>query len=274
MSEYRILDIETVPDERWTPPERWQLAASAFTPALIDPPARVVFPAGVEAADPFPPPQMHKVVAMAWVDLTSDDGKWYHYDKHYSACAYGKGDAGVALEREMLAKFGEAQSGDAATIVTWNGRGFDLPVINLRSMGHKLQCKWYYEESDLRYRYTEAMHCDVMDSLCDYGAVRGIKLDEMAKICGLPGKVGEVTGNLVGAKVAEYARSGNAEILHDVRRYCLADALQTALIFLRSRFHKGMIDAGQHDVALATFVPFWSEMFPDWPLMSRVGVVG
>lgn len=252
MADYRVLDIETVTDRSvWTPPApKWVLAPRGEMVAGEE--GLEPAPTGVLPDDPFPPPQAHRVVAVSWCDLTSTDDAFYLFEGVYSYCNWG----GPSLyhqdlnERRLISAFSEAQDGDNATLVSWNGRSFDLPVLNLRALKHKIPFPWYYEERDVRYRYTEAGHCDLMDMLGDYGAARNMKLGDVCRLIGLPGKVGDVRGGSVADIVAQGEDLANMD---KVKRYCAQDTLQTALLFIRTRFHKGMINHAQHDAALDSF---------------------
>jgi predicted PolB exonuclease-like 3'-5' exonuclease len=207
--------------------------------------------------DDFPPPQAHRVVSLAWVDLITDDPKsrYYHYGEHR---VLGGWDC-PEIEREILRAFGDAQRSDRATIVSWNGRTFDLPVINLRSLHHKLRMDWYYQTDGVRYRYSEEGHCDLMDVFSDYGAARAMKLGDVARTMGLPGKHGEVAGHNVALTVA----SGNNEALvKSVNDYCLSDTIQTALLYVRSRFHKGITNAREYNSAVLSFSDCCSKALP------------
>lgn len=250
MASYRIFDIETVPDlSIWTPPD------------------------GKETT--FPPPLAHRVVAISWVDLSGDDNEWYFYEGSRSLCSWNHDSPDVA-EKALLAEFIAAQEKDRAILVSWNGRGFDLPVINMRALKHRLQMKFFYEDRDVRYRYSEVGHLDLMDWLADYGSSKNMKLGDAARLIGLPGKTGEVSG----ANVADqYAKGDDASLMQEVGKYCLSDSLQTALLFVRSRYHKGMISAEHHDKAVvlsfqdvcAKEAPGTFEGF-DWDrLLIRIG---
>jgi predicted PolB exonuclease-like 3'-5' exonuclease len=73
-----------------------------------------------------------------------------------------------------------------------------------------------------------------MDFLSDHGAAKPAKLDILAKLCGLPGKVG-VDGKDVGPLV-------HAGKIQEVRNYCLCDVVQTAGLFLRTQLLRGELD--------------------------------
>ena len=81
-----------------------------------------------------------------------------------------------------------------------------------------------------------------------------MKLGDAARLIGLPGKTG-MTGASVYNTVRESRKSGiSSEKMAEVGRYCLQDAIQTALIFLRTRFHLGKIDKDEYNHCLDTFV--------------------
>jgi hypothetical protein len=138
-------------------------------------------------------------------------------------------------ERSLLLAWSDFVAKERVTIVDWNGRGFDMPVLVLRSFRHAVPVRWYYAEKDYRYRYSDDKHLDLMDSLTDYGAVRnlGFKLDIFAKSIGLPGKFG-VDGSMVEGMFMDGKIS-------EIETYCLTDVIQTAFLFLRHLVVKGKI---------------------------------
>ncbi|HSS01539.1 MAG TPA: ribonuclease H-like domain-containing protein, partial [Kofleriaceae bacterium] len=118
-------------------------------------------------------------------------------------------------------------------LVTYNGRSFDLPVIVMRSLCHAISLPWYYRDRDIRYRYSAEGHLDLCDWLADHGATRAGKLDAVARLIGLPGKIG-----VDGSQVEGLYQAGDLE---SIQRYCLADVAQTTLLFLRFRLLQGQI---------------------------------
>jgi 3'-5' exonuclease len=262
---FRVLDIETVPDTSvWTPGKSklsWELGGSVSPNSVrtrFSPDETVLV-----REEPFPPPHACRVVAISWVDVALDVGKSprYRFASMGSDCRWSLAGLHFA-ERELLRTFGDSTQSLVADgglcLVTWNGRGFDLPVINLRSLMHGIPCKWYYEDRDVRYRYSAEGHLDLMDFLGDFGAARNMKLGDVARLVGLPGKVGEVCGASVhDVYRGTLARSEETEFcdrkMAEVARYCLQDTLQTALIFLRTRFHLGKISRDEYHACLDTF---------------------
>lgn len=260
MAGYRVFDIETVVDPRfWSPGQRQfvEVPATGLGGVLLqasDREGRIIQETEWMEKEQFPPPQAHRVVSISTVELSANDDEWYKLTKATTACIWSHGDDADDLEKHLLQKFGMEQEADEAILVTWNGRTFDLPVINMRSFLHGVACPWYYKERDTRYRYSESGHCDLMDVFSDYGAARSMKLGDVAKLVGLPGKVGPVSG----ANVGQIYSKGDdlVDDMSSVARYCLGDSLQTALLFARSRVHKGMIDVGYYNkVVLPSFLP-------------------
>jgi predicted PolB exonuclease-like 3'-5' exonuclease len=202
MSEsYLVLDIETVPDEDvYTPPEPLPGSERPFPPLYACKPV---------------------VIGVLWLDenLTC---------KRMGTIGEGKDEAG------MLADFAEFMTKWKAHLVTWNGRGFDLPVLLLRALRHGIPFPWYYRERDYRYRYSEEGHLDLGDFLSDHGAARMTSLHGAARLCGLPGKDG-----VDGSQVEGLYNAGQIEAL---RQYCLSDVAQTAFVFLRYRLLVGTLE--------------------------------
>lgn len=210
-SHYLVLDIETVPDQSlWQPP------------AAIE---------GVPAA--FPPPYAHKVIVIGCMLL----------DSEYRLQKLGLMPEGDAEEPEILQAFSSFVEDLRPALVTYNGRGFDLPVLALRSLRCGVPMAWYYKERGIRYRYSEDGHIDLCDWLADHGASRASSLDALARLIGLPGKIG-----IDGSQIHSMYEAGRLE---EIRNYCLADVAQTALLFLRFRLLQGVLDSNSYREAVA-----------------------
>jgi 3'-5' exonuclease len=198
---YLVLDIETVPDgELHTPPE----------PAP-----------GAER--PFPPLYANRPVVMGVMWLAEDLSV-----KRLGTVGDGQ------REETILSDFAELMAAGRPRLVTWNGRGFDLPVLALRSLRHGLSWSWYYGDGGYRDRHSPERHLDLCDFLADHGAARRTSLDGAARLIGLPGKDG-----MDGSQVEALWNAGQIETLS---AYCLADVTQTAFLFLRCRLLAGQLD--------------------------------
>jgi predicted PolB exonuclease-like 3'-5' exonuclease len=145
-------------------------------------------------------------------------------------------------ERDIIARFFEGIDRYTPVLVSWNGGGFDLPVLHYRALMHGVSAPRYWEngngEQDFRWnnylsRYHER-HTDLMDVLSSYQLRAAVPLDEMATLCGFPGKMG-----MSGAKVWEALQNGEFD---HVRDYCETDVLNTYLVFLRFELMRGRLD--------------------------------
>ena len=206
--DYLVLDIETVPDSaRWARPE----------PSGGGPQAGTPFP-----SDWFPPTWAHRIIVIGclWLDESYRLKKLGVVGEH--------GD-----EAHILEDFTRFIDKTRPILVTYNGRTFDLPVIAVRSLHHAVPMRWYYQERGVRYRYSEEGHIDLCDWIADHGATRSMSLDALAKLIGLPGKVG-----VDGSQIEGLYKAGQ---LKAIQNYCLADVAQTALLFLRFRLLQGLL---------------------------------
>jgi predicted PolB exonuclease-like 3'-5' exonuclease len=243
---FRVLDIETIPDvEAFTPgrPKYNLVPLTSWEGRRY----LQVAPAGTEEDHPILPPHAQRVVALACVDIVFDpaDSPKYRFDRCWTDCRWGLSEADLDVrERGLLVDFSGVMAGSADVhLVTWNGRTFDLPVIAMRSLKQRVACPWYYSGRDLRYRYSTEGHCDLMDFLSDYGAVRPMKLTDACHLVGLPGKT-DMSGDMVEDVYRRSLVKPVAEAEVDMARvagYCLQDVLQTALLFLRTRHLLGKL---------------------------------
>jgi predicted PolB exonuclease-like 3'-5' exonuclease len=209
-----VLDIETVPDDAlWSPPEP---------------------PPGAER--PFPPLYACKpvVIGVLWLDEN-------HRCQRLGIVGEGKDEA------SMLGDFSDFMARERPRLVTWNGRGFDLPVVVLRALRHGVPLPWYYQDPELRNRRSEEQHLDLGDALADHGAARMTSLHGAARLCGLPGK----DGGIDGSQVEGLYRAGQMEALY---QYCLSDVAQTAFVFLRYRLLTGLLDRAAYRAAAAALL--------------------
>jgi predicted PolB exonuclease-like 3'-5' exonuclease len=131
-------------------------------------------------------------------------------------------------------------------LVSWNGAGFDLPVLHYRSLLHGVTAARYWEtgDSDNSFRYSNYLsrfhwrHMDLMDILSGFQGRGRAGLDAVATLLGLPGKVG-----MRGSEVWDvYLKGGLARI----RGYCETDVLNTYLIYLRFQLLRGHLNAAEH----------------------------
>ena len=209
MTTHLILDIETIPD-----PE---------LPRLDD-------------SDKVPPPPMNQIVTLGCLLLED------YVPKKIGVVGEHKN------EREMLGDFAVWLDKTRPCVVTWNGRGFDMPVITSRALKHGISMPWWFSDRNTRYRYSPEGHMDLMDFLADFGAAKSTRLDIYAKLVGLPGKVG-----VDGSQVAPMVHAGKID---EVNAYCLCDVAQTAGLFLRVQLLRGTLDRPNYVALSKTLLAF------------------
>lgn len=181
--------------------------------------------------DGLPPPPHHQIVCVGVLWLGAE-----YEVRRLGILGEGKEEPGLLAD---LARFLEKHR---PTLVTFNGRGFDLPVIASRCLRHGQPFAHYYRERDVRYRFSPEGHMDLMDFMSDFGAAKRTRLDLVAKVCGMPGKVG-VDGKDVGPMV-------HAGRLDEVKNYCLCDVVQTAGVFLRVQLLRGELEPSHYLTAM------------------------
>ncbi len=170
------------------------------------------------------------------------------------ACALREGE-GVRVwslgtpedsEAELIRRFFDGIEKYTPQLVSWNGGGFDLPVLHYRSLVHGISAPRYWDqgedERDFKWnnyisRY-HARHLDLMDLLALYQPRNSVPLDEIAKLVGFPGKLG-----MDGSQVWGAYQAGK---LREIRSYCETDAANTYLMYLRFQLLRGAFDAEQY----------------------------
>jgi hypothetical protein len=181
----------------------------------------------------FLPLPYHRPVAACLLEAVEDAGVVRVAD--VSAWTDRRGD-----EADFLARTWDRLSG--AALVTFHGKGFDVPVLELRSLKHSVAMPGAFAA---RRAGAIAEHFDMKDVLSAQGAAPAAPLDLYAKLVGLPGKE-DVAGGDVQALYAQGA-------LERIAAYCMTDVVQTFLLFLRFRLVEGSLtpDGYAESAALA-----------------------
>jgi predicted PolB exonuclease-like 3'-5' exonuclease len=184
---------------------------------------------------------------------------------------------GRSEEGEVIQSFFDRVDDHRPQLVSWNGGGFDLPVLQQRGLRHGVVAGRYWDmgDDDREQRYNNYIsryhlrHIDLMDLLAMYQSRANAPLDAMAKLCGFPGKLG-----MDGAQVYGAYLEGRRD---EIRRYCETDAMNTYLLWLRFEKMRGRLDrAGyRREIELARAAvsrieePHWAEYLAAWPAESE-----
>ncbi len=153
-------------------------------------------------------------------------------------------------EKELITRFFAGIDKYTPTLVSWNGSGFDLPVLHYRTLLHGITARLYWEhgEHESSFRWNNYLsryhyrHTDLMDLLAAYQNKAFAPLDDIALLIGFPGKMG-MSGN----KVWENYLKGN---LKSIRDYCETDVLNTYGVYLRFELMRGELSQSEYESSL------------------------
>jgi len=224
-----VFDIETVPDV--------EAARKLFDlQGLSDEDvAKAVFhKRRQEANTEFLRHHIHKIVAISVVLQTPTGVKVW---------SLGNEDSN---EQDIIQRFYDGIERYTPRLVSWNGGGFDLPVIHYRTLLYDINASHYWEtgQNDTSFRYNNYIsrfhdrHTDLMDVIAGYQPRASAPLDQIASMCGFPGKMG-----MDGSKVWPAYAAGE---IKKIRDYCETDVLNTYLVYLRFELNRGNIDVAQY----------------------------
>jgi predicted PolB exonuclease-like 3'-5' exonuclease len=249
-----VFDIETIPDVAGI--RRLHELPADLPDAEV---AEVAFQKRrAQTGSDFLGPQLHKVIVVGCVLREAESIKVFSIAED--------------SEKDTLQRFYDGIEKLVPQIVSWNGGGFDLPVMNYRSLINGVAAPkfWDQGEDDKDFRFNSylgryhARHCDLMDVLAMYQPRSGAPLDELARLAGFPGKLG-----VGGAQVWAAYQAGR---IGEIRNYCEADTVNTYLLYLRFQQLRGAFTAEQYGRECALMraaiekrpEPHWREFLSLW----------
>ncbi len=220
-----IFDCETIPDVELVKSE-FTLEGNAYEVS------KEAFSLQEEKSGySFLPIPFHQVVAISAV-ICDDFGK-------FQKVSSIEGES----EKEMIKNFLHFIDKKEPKLVSFNGRSFDMPMLMIRAMKYNLSCFAYFEKDNrelnkskwdnYRSRYSDRFHVDLMDHIGEFGAVRGLKLDLLCKMAGLPGKF-----DVHGDEVTELYYQNE---IKKIKEYCESDVLNTYWLYLKYELLKGNV---------------------------------
>ncbi len=249
-------DIETVPDVEFGR-RFWDLDGLPDDEVGT----AMMFKRQQQTGSDFLPLHLQRIVAISVTFRTSDTFKVW---------TLGDEDAD---EAEIVRRFFDGIERYSPDLVSWNGGGFDLPVLHYRALKHNIQAPRYWEtgDNDRDFKWNNYMsrfhwrHTDLMDVLAGFQPRGRASLDQMAVLLGFPGKLG-----MSGEKVWDTFQQGG---IRQIRDYCETDVLNTWLVYLRFEFMRGHLDATglEREFALVRStlesmdVPHLNEFLAAWP---------
>ena len=238
-----VFDIETIPDAQGI------RLLNEYPTDLSD--AQVVEAATqarlANGQNAFFPLYLHRVVAISCViRRTTKEG--------LPQFKVGSLGSESSTEKEIIHDFYQLIDKYTPQLVSWNGGGFDLPVLNYRALVNQVSASRYWEmgesgDHDAReFKYNNYIsryhlrHLDLMDLLAFYQGKANAPLDALSKLCGFPGKMG-----MDGSQVWPAYQSGQ---LPQIRAYCETDVVNTYLMYCRYQLFRGAFSAEEYALEL------------------------
>lgn len=249
-------DIETIPDVEFGR-RMWDLGDLSDE----DVASAMFFKQQQKSGNDFLPLHQHRIVAISVALRTADT---------FRVWSLGDEDAD---EAELVRRFYDGIDRYTPDLISWNGGGFDLPVLHYRALKHGVQAPRYWEmgEGDREFRYNNYLsrfhwrHVDLMDVLAGFQPRARASLDQAAVLLGYPGKLG-----MSGDKVWDCYLGGG---IRDIRDYCETDVINTWLVYLRFEHMRGNLDQAdltrELELVRATLStmdePHLNEFLAAWP---------
>jgi predicted PolB exonuclease-like 3'-5' exonuclease len=217
-----VWDLETVPD----------LEGYARANNLV---SRSPEEIRIAMGDDFPKLIYHSIICIgALVASPTANG--------YEVQVVGAPHIGQRTERELIESFVNKIAQLSPQLVTYSGSSFDLPVLRYRAMVHGVHAPGMHNRAYF-HRYTDD-NVDLCDVLASFGYGARVKLDELSRIMGLPGK----PGGMDGSQVEAYFNAGRIQEIAD---YCKSDVINTYRLWLRYELFRGRLDQKQFEFSEA-----------------------
>lgn len=261
MTPILVFDIETVPDAQGLR-KVWGLGEDVSEEAVVELATQRRRQA---TGSDFLPMHLQRVVAISCALRERDGVRIWSLG--------GPNDA----EREIVQRFFDGIEKYTPQLVSWNGGSFDLPVLHYRALVHGIAgcCYWDLGEGNRDFKYNNYLgrfhtrHIDLMDLLAGYVNRAWAPLDEIAQLCGLPGKLG-----MDGSQVWPAFKRGQIE---KIRNYCETDVANTYAVFLRFQLMRGALTPeayGKEVELLRDFIgaqesPHWREFAAAWAVAAK-----
>jgi 3'-5' exonuclease len=221
--------------------------------------------AGLRALRDAPPDATDEQVYAAWLAERREHGQSDFMPLHLQrvlviSCVFRNAD-GLRIhsfvdrdgqsEGKVIQTFFHTLDKHVPQLVSWNGGGFDLPVLHYRGLKHGVVADKYWDlgDDDRDFKWNNYIsryhmrHLDLMDLLAMYQPKNNAPLDAMAKLCGFPGKLG-----MDGSAVYPAYLDGQLE---DIRRYCETDVMNTYLLYCRFQKMRGGLLEKEYEQEIA-----------------------
>ena len=258
MTPILVFDIETIPDVAGL--RKLNDIAETMGDAAV---AELAFQRRRQATggSDFLQHHLHRVAAISCLLRTDEGLKVWSIGKPEDA------------EATLIQRFFDGIERYTPQLVSWNGGGFDLPVLHYRALVHGVTAGRYWDmgEDDRDFKWNNYIsryhmrHLDLMDLLAMFQPRATAALDQMAQLCGFPGKLG-----MDGSKVWDAFQAGD---IGGIRDYCETDVLNTYLVFMRFQLLRGVVNKAGYDAEMKVVRDFlaanaaaehWQKFAGEW----------
>lgn len=207
-----VWDLETVPDLKG-------FAAANDLASKSDDEIRSVI------GDKFLKHPFHSIICIGALIASRENGCW-------KVSALGAPHVGERSEEQLIQAFVDRIAQLSPQLITFNGNGFDLPVLRYRAMVNGVSAPGLANRSYFN-RYTEDA-LDLCDVLSSFSAQGRATLHEICRVMGLEGKPDGIQGK----DVARYFAEGRIKEIAD---YCESDLVNTYRLWLRYERFRGRL---------------------------------
>lgn len=177
----------------------------------------------------------HQIISVSF--LEAEIVRDFNGQEFYRLIDIRSGGDLQASESDLVKGFFSHLKKKFSRLVSFNGKGFDLPVLKYAAMKHEVEASWLYKKGDkwnnYSQRYCLDWHCDLADAFSDFGASAKVKMNELCAAFNLPGKIG-----VDGSQVMQMFDDGK---LQEIRDYCETDVINTYLLYLIFQYHNGSL---------------------------------
>jgi predicted PolB exonuclease-like 3'-5' exonuclease len=235
-----VFDIETIPDAA----SIRRLEGIPDSVSDLDVVTQALAARKEKTGTEFMPLHLQKVVAISCViRRTTKEGL-----PQFKVGSLGEANSS---EKEIIQAFFDLIEKYTPQLVSWNGSGFDLPVLHYRALLNGVTSSRYWEmgesgDSDSRdFKWNNYIsryhmrHIDLMDVLAKFSGRANAPLDALAKMCGFPGKMG-----MDGGQVWQGFLDGK---IKEIRDYCETDVVNTYLLYCRFQRMRGGVTPDEYE---------------------------
>jgi predicted PolB exonuclease-like 3'-5' exonuclease len=141
---------------------------------------------------------------------------------------------GTQSEAQLITGLANVVARLRPQLITFNGSGFDLPVLRYRAMLNRLSLPCFSARPYFHRYSPDAV--DLCDVLSSFGASKRASLQEICRSLGFMGKA----NGLEGSQVEELVQAGR---ITDVADYCCSDVVNTYRIWLTYELFCGRLSA-------------------------------